>query len=525
MDWRKYFDDKIISRGEAYYRKGNVVDFSVDGFTRTATVIGSKDYTVKLAFSAEGDLTDATCDCPYAESGEYCKHMVAVLIAEENNGNVPKQKSSRTSAKKDKKQSIEPFHTEYYYDESKSDLENFKDTIRDIISGYKYRGFIDYENAYDCAMDISAETESVVKQELLIGDYRCAFDCAMFVIRKFSSTDMDDSDGGLGTVCYECTEYIGEAIKDLSTERYAFKKIVSYLKKPNDREWYAGDVLEKFLLENFDSHEYYGPKLDFIDERIEKELERKSDYKVDNLLKTKLSIMHKSGCTDEKINELRIKYWKYASVEKDYIECAISSGNIKEAERILLELIDFQYGLSSKYCREKLLDMYRNSGEKEKYRSILYDFVAEEYNWEMEKYFELKGLCEDSEWSLVIGELLEKIRKNNRQYYPDILLEEGLKEKLLQFVLAERGLYLVQKYEKVLMEDYAEQVLEKYKKELSEQMLVANTRDVYKDIVRTLRKICRLDGGKPIVKSLAEQWRTQYPRRRAMLEELDKLII
>ncbi len=146
----------------------------------------------------------------------------------------------------------------------------------------------------------------------------------------------------------------------------------------------------------------------------------------------KLSIIRKSGAGDDAIKGFYKQYWQYASVEEAYIESAIASGNVEEAERVLTKLLDcpYEFGLSTKYCREKLLEIYRNSGEKEKYRSILYDFVAEEYNFGKEKYFELKELYDDSQWSQIRDRLLEKIKKNHREYYPDILLNEGLKEKL-----------------------------------------------------------------------------------------------
>lgn len=527
MNWRKYFDETIISRGESYYRKGKVVDFSVDGLTRTATVVGGDEYKVSLTFSTEGELTDAICSCPYAERGEYCKHMVAVLIAEENGGVMPVSKTRSTSAKKEKTHTPLPPQEIRYCEESEADFSTFKAKITAIISGYKHRGFIEYRDAYPCALDISAEAEAVVSRKLFFGDYKGAFDCALFVMRKFSGTDMDDSDGGIVNVCGECIDYIEETIKDSTTEKYAFKKILSYLKKPNDKEWYAADLLEHFLLMHFDSPEYYETKLVYIDERIEREINQEIPYKLDDYLKAKLSIIRKSSADDETIKDFYKQYWRYASVEKDYIESAIASGNVKEAERVLIELLDFphEFGLPSDYCREKLLEIYKSGGEKVKYRSVLYDFVAEEYDFGMEKYFELRNLYNECEWINIRGGLLEKIKKNNREYYPSILLKEDLKEKLLQFVLTENGLYLIQKYEKYLLEDYAEQVFEKYKKELNEQMAFAYTRDMYKDIVRTLRKISRLEGGKPFVKSLAEQWRIEYPRRRAMLEELDKLII
>lgn len=526
MNWRRYFEENIIKRGEEYYRKGKVVDFFIDGPTRTATVLGRDEYVVGLTFDEDGDLTDAVCNCPYAEQGEYCKHMVAVLLAEENDGTIPLQKSRSSRGKKEKTQPIQPFRTVGIFEEYEIEPSAFKQEITKIISSYKRRGFIEYEDAYQCALDVSDETRNAVESMLSKGDYKAVFDCAFFVMRKFSGTDMDDSDGGTADVCAGCVDHIAAAIKDPTTEKYAFKKILSYLKKPADREWYAADQLEYFLLSHFDKPAFYVQKRAFLEEKIE-ELQGRSIYKLGEYLVSKLSLMRKAGDSEEEIRALYRQYWQYDAVEKDYVERAMERGDIKEAERVLQKLINSPYknGLSSEYCRKKLLEIYETSGGTDKYRAVLYDFVAEEYNFGIERYFELKKLYDGGEWLRARDGLLEKIKKRNREYYPELLYKEELKERLFQFVLGEEGLRLVQKYEKYLMDDYADQLFEKYKKELNEQMARADTRDMYKDIVRTLRRLNGYEGGKTLVKALVGEWRVKYVRRRALMEELDKVIL
>ena len=82
MEWERYFDENILMRGERYYRKGKVIDFQADGKKRSATVIGTEEYSVSVEFGQDGSIADMQCNCPYAENGEYCKHMTAVLYRE-----------------------------------------------------------------------------------------------------------------------------------------------------------------------------------------------------------------------------------------------------------------------------------------------------------------------------------------------------------------------------------------------------------------------------------------------------------
>ena len=47
-----------------------------DGYK--AVVSGSEDYSVEIVIE-NGKVLSMVCDCPYAEDGNNCKHMAAVL--------------------------------------------------------------------------------------------------------------------------------------------------------------------------------------------------------------------------------------------------------------------------------------------------------------------------------------------------------------------------------------------------------------------------------------------------------------
>ncbi len=56
MEWEIYFDENILKRGEGYYRKGKVIDVQADGRTRSATVIGTEEYSVSVEFGQDGTV-------------------------------------------------------------------------------------------------------------------------------------------------------------------------------------------------------------------------------------------------------------------------------------------------------------------------------------------------------------------------------------------------------------------------------------------------------------------------------------
>ena len=53
----------------------------------------------------------------------------------------------------------------------------------------------------------------------------------------------------------------------------------------------------------------------------------------------------------------------------------------------------------------------------------------------------------------------------------------------------------------------------------------ASSRDTYKEIVRDLRRLGKYEDGKALARELVTEWREKYPNRRAMMEELDKIVI
>ena len=82
LKWREGFQNKILERGrECCDNK------SVYGLTRgvsgwEAVVVGTEMYPVEIIIE-KGGLVRASCTCPYAEKGQRCKHMAAVLYCME----------------------------------------------------------------------------------------------------------------------------------------------------------------------------------------------------------------------------------------------------------------------------------------------------------------------------------------------------------------------------------------------------------------------------------------------------------
>ncbi len=79
--------DKSFDRGVSYIRA--VTDLETDGDVIYATVQGSDRYEVQLHVGPSG--LRGSCDCPWGEEGNFCKHCVAaalVYLSDRDNGRI-----------------------------------------------------------------------------------------------------------------------------------------------------------------------------------------------------------------------------------------------------------------------------------------------------------------------------------------------------------------------------------------------------------------------------------------------------
>ena len=82
-DWKELFAPHILQRGLAYYREGAVETLRREGDVVKAVVLGSQQYRVEIGLKG-GNITDWSCDCPYASDGTPCKHLAAVFYGLED---------------------------------------------------------------------------------------------------------------------------------------------------------------------------------------------------------------------------------------------------------------------------------------------------------------------------------------------------------------------------------------------------------------------------------------------------------
>ena len=98
LQWQHLFSTAILQRGREYYKKNKVRSLIQDGDLYYASVEGTEEYEVQIRI--QGDRLDfMSCECPYAQDGNRCKHMAATLyeIAAREIPGIRSEKKARSS--------------------------------------------------------------------------------------------------------------------------------------------------------------------------------------------------------------------------------------------------------------------------------------------------------------------------------------------------------------------------------------------------------------------------------------------
>lgn len=126
------------------------------------------------------------------------------------------------------------------------------------------------------------------------------------------------------------------------------------------------------------------------------------------------------------------------------------------------------------------------------------------------------GVCNEN-----YGSLLDELKDSKRTVcYRSILISENEKKRLLDDVM--ENPYDLFYYGKYLVKEYPEQVYGLCYKEISESCAQAKDRREYKKITKNIAQLIKWKGN-DTAKSLIEELMQRYPRKPALLDELEKV--
>ena len=566
MDWKKLFAIHILERGYDYYCDDAVENMEISDDIIRADVIGSEDYEVEISLS-NGEVTDMYCSCPYALDGRNCKHMAAVLYDwSENEAEEKKEEENAintdlfqpaytVNSHKKKLTAVEElvrganeedvrsflaavlaedeklllrFHNTINNQVSREDVNNYIRQVDIIADRYLGRNhFISYYEADGFISELEEIIDEDVRRMIDNGDYLSAFEVMNYIFVLIGDVDMDDSDGGTDMLADRIYQLWLELLVKVSSEekRKMFDWFTSHL--DGSVIDYLEEYIEQIIMGEFEEKEYEQAKLDFIEDMIARSERKDSDwsrdYGVGKWAVRYLEMLQEKKASYEQIKEVCKRYWKSSSVRRYYVDICMKKKEYDHVLQILDEciLLDKQYrGLIYEYSQKKK-EIYLLQGNRSAYIEQLWKLVLEHEPGNLELYRELKKQYTADEWLVKREEIFGKLPAY--AHVERLYKEEKLYDRLLVYVLNSPGLYALQEYEKILKKEYPEQILNKYKDEVSKMAVHTSDRKNYAYLVSLLRKMQQMKGGSKLVEQIVAEWKIKYKNRPAMMDELRKL--
>lgn len=545
--WKDYFEKRILDRGRSYYNNRAVQNLRKTAEGYEAYVSGTVRYEVEIEME-NGKVEYMFCDCPYADSGENCKHMAAVMYAieKQENGTIElngKSGRNKQTAKENLQDIVDSIPEaelrDYVYNLAKDNksienyirinygssidaeyMKNLKKDLRAIIRRYSDDGFIAWEDVFDYISDVEAfmktNIESMIDKNFLVE----AFELTNYVLDKITNQPMDDSDGGIVAVAGDCKDYwleIMEKADDKSKDKM-FRWFNNKLLK-HQLDDFIEDVVYEFIMKNFAEEKYLEKKLALLDEFIK---EDKFSYNYRKYIGEKLKIMQKLNYPAEQINLYKERYWKLPEIRKVVFDEYMAQEDWQKVIEILEEskkLDEDNYLFMARYCKN-LIELYKKVGNKKAYRKELTEFIFDSCGSDLSLIYELKEDCTPEEWlsyreKILAGEMLRETKL-------ELLEKEGMYEELWQEIFERAELYEIDRYEKVLKKIFPERMLDLYVDYIRKKQMKVSNREQYSDLIKYLKKITLYPSGEKKAKEIAANWRDVFKRRRAMMDELNK---
>lgn len=535
--WRECFEDRILERGEKYWKQGRVKELCDQGDIVTATVQGTEDYEVRIVLM-DDMFDDADCTCPYAGDGNACKHMAAVLFALEAGETQETRPEHKRTARVSWREALEQMGER----ELRSLLAEVAAGDRDLqerlalratkkLPAGQYKswakylkklardacdrdGFIEYDQAYDFCISVCEFLNDTVSDLIEAGLFLDAFRLAGMVYDFILGEEMDDSDGGATEIFSCCEDIWTSMIRRAGAEEK--KQMYGFL---TERLSDGFGVVEAVLIEADWDVEQLQASLRLLDRAID---ESGSDWETGRLVEQRLRLMERTGADKEQIQAYLSRFRKLPGVRQKEIGDCIAHGDEQKAIALLREskkLDEKETGLVMQYSGQ-LAELYRKTGQTALYEQELRYLIFSCPNWNIEYVKQLKELTPTAQWPALFEQILRQ--PSMRGNIPALLAWDGQFQRLYELLLHTVWLEELDRYESVLRSWSLEKTRDLYLQCLDRAMSGAGDRSAYRKCVGYLRKLRAYPEGTAAVSRLAKTWRTTYPRRKAMLDELEK---
>ncbi len=562
-EFEQHIDETILKRGFQYFKKGLVNEpEEIAPGEYEAIVEGTEPYTVQLTIKNEV-ITEHVCSCPY-DMGPVCKHVVAVifyLLQNDLDLKVKTPKNSGEEKKTQKKKTVAEQVDEMLEKVSHDDLkvyikeqcakdqsfrqlffanfaylvipdskELYAKQIKAVLKAASRSGYIEYSEIQAVGGVVN---EMVTRAEQLVesSNFRTAMYIACAAIEEMSKAleYVDDSSGEFSGAVESSVEILN-TIAEKSLPEDLRKELLNY-------------CANSFKAQTFKSYDWHFSMLSitillvttpeeikFIHELIDsvKPSGKDWDWNYNQARKLKLELIRKTESAEKATIYLEQNI-NNSDFRKELIETAISKKDYHKAVSMAEDGIkqddNDKPGLAADW-RNYLLKVYVNLNDKENIIKLARHLFVNARRESNVYYTLLKKYVNDDEWEDFVNKLVLSItNKDRRVDYSSIaqlyIWEESW-DRLFEIVRKNSSLQWLETYEKYLDKDYANEIADMYQKALLDYMVNNMGRDHYQTVCRYLRKMIKM-GARDKSNYVIQQLKTLYPKRKALMEELQKV--
>lgn len=570
-NFESYIDRIIFLRGYDYY-ENDYVNFvkETESNVYVAEVEGTEKYTVDVELDDSLNIVETLCDCPY-DMGEFCKHQVAVFLTlkdmknnvsgEKKSGDkhflIKEQEAKNLKTNKNKESDIE----QILLARTKEELIDFLMEISFENEEVKQRILLEFDDGDD--------EEEILKAVSLIHTYiRNNSDRHGFVNYRDTKNAVYGADLVLEKVETAVDE--NNVVHAVNLAMCVVREMVDLIQNADDSSGTIGGVIENgfnFIDEIVNSTEFSTPEKRIVFENLMKEASHRrydgwTDWRLNyfesasrlsdtpefrNKLENQMSVFEKNEDIDswssnyfaEKVNQIRYNMilqndgeqkaqefidqnLQFSSFRKMNIERAMQNKDYAQVIKLALdgEAKDKNlHGLVNDW-REYRYKAYKISGKLDEQRGVAMDFILD---GSFEYYKELKNTYAIDEWVEVYPKIMFLLGNQNRSYsnnYTQILIEEGEKEKLLEYV--KKSPSSVESYYKHLIPEFKEEVYELFIKYIEQAASRASDRRGYQGVCTIIRNLKKA-GGKEQALEIKQKLYNRYAKRPAFRDELTRV--
>ncbi len=418
----------------------------------------------------------------------------------------------------------------------------FVSGVEDVVRQYSYRGFVDYRSAFRCERALHEYIDEFFGPLMKRGAYDLVLQLTFAFELQLPKVAIDDSDDFFGCMIDLINGYWNDllAVDNSGVAQKLFEWLCELVCSDDMEEDYNGILC--YLQNNARNkiEAYFACDVHFA-----KQIEKLADAMLRDFSATDVDQMYFYSYEQTKWAMIRLRCMMalgtpFSDLEafantrppsydicQILVQSALQQGDDDKAISLLRRFIERMEG--GAYPTEaaldllKLLDKHNASGEVvDLYLDLISKGRAQNTD-QLRSWIRKARKRSGENWPQKKDELITRLGGDYRRL-AELYDMEGDLSDLMELIREHGSFYDLQHYESSLSKAFPHVFLSRYEALVREQLFGSPAkRGVYRESVGILRRMQQIPEGPEIVMKIVKELRVAYPRRKALMEELDRL--